>query len=90
MIESLLGNSPASELKADISEHCRFHLQQVVKCEWGQAGKLPVFIREEAGWAKWSRPIRGECWVRSGRSQRGHVVMVGGVISLYEPLESVT
>jgi len=33
-------------LKADVSEHCRFHLQQFVKCGWGLAGIQPVFLRE--------------------------------------------
>jgi hypothetical protein len=37
----------------------------------GTGWKLPVFIREEGSWEKWSGPIRGEGRGRSSGSQEG-------------------
>jgi hypothetical protein len=37
----------------------------------GDRLEIPVFIREEGSWEKWSGPIRGEGRGRSSGSQEG-------------------
>jgi hypothetical protein len=50
---------------------CRFHLQQVMKCEWGQAGNCPYLYGKRVVGERWSGPIGGEGRGRSSGSQEG-------------------
>jgi hypothetical protein len=50
---------------------CRFHLQQVVKCEWGQAGNCLYLYGKRVVGERWFGPIRGEGRGQSSGSQEG-------------------
>jgi hypothetical protein len=70
---------------------CQFHLQQVMKCEWGQAGNCPYLYGKRVVGERWSGPIRGEGRGRSSGSQEGAWSWwVGEVYKSYVPLESLT
>jgi hypothetical protein len=75
MKDCLLGISPASGIKSRrFGTQCPFHLQQVMKCEWGQAGNCPYLYGKRVVGERWSGPIRGEGRGRSSGSQEacGH------------------
>jgi hypothetical protein len=68
---------------------CRFHLQQVMKCEWRQAGNCPYLYGKRVVGERWSGPIRGGVGVVRVKKACGNGGW-GEVYKSYVPLESLT